>query len=166
LIEVLTLKSILHNGAGDQTAALAELEGALDLAHRSQRIRPFLEFGTPMTTMLKQLRSQGRFSDYIDRILAAQGMLPSPKSEKPFPPQTSQPGTQSVQTSQPLEKPLTHRELDIIHLLTERLSNKEIAEKLFISPETVKRHTKNIYRKLATHNRQEAVAKARAIGIL
>jgi LuxR family maltose regulon positive regulatory protein len=61
---------------------------------------------------------------------------------------------------------LTNRELDIIHLMAERMSNKEIAAKLFISPGTVKRHTNNIYRKLGTHNRQEAVASARAMGLL
>lgn len=62
--------------------------------------------------------------------------------------------------------PLTNRELDIINLLADRLSNKEIAQRLFISPGTVKRHTNNIYRKLTTHNRQEAVAKAKTFGLI
>ena len=72
----------------------------------------------------------------------------------------------SRENRQPLDQPLTNRELDIIHLMAERMSNKEIAAKLFISPGTVKRHTNNIYRKLATHDRQEAVAAARAMGLL
>jgi LuxR family maltose regulon positive regulatory protein len=67
---------------------------------------------------------------------------------------------------EPLDQPLTNRELDIVHLMAERLSNKEIAAKLFIAPGTVKRHTNNIYRKLATHDRQKAVAEARAMGLI
>jgi DNA-binding NarL/FixJ family response regulator len=55
--------------------------------------------------------------------------------------------------------------MDIITLLAKRLSNKEIAERLFISPGTVKLHTVNIYKKLNTHNRQEAVVKAQSLGL-
>jgi LuxR family maltose regulon positive regulatory protein len=166
LIEVLSLKSMLHDAAGDHAAALAELEGALNLAHLSRRLRPFLDMGPWMFALLERLRSLGRFSGYADRILAARDLLTSPTSEKPFPLQASQRGTPSAHVSQLLEDPLTNRELDIIHLLAERLSNKEIAEKLFISPNTVKRHTINIYRKLAANSRQQAVAKASAMGLL
>jgi len=69
-------------------------------------------------------------------------------------------------SNQALVEPLTNRELEIIAQLAQRMSNKEIAEKLFISPETVKRHTINVYQKLNTSNRREAVARAGAIGIL
>jgi LuxR family maltose regulon positive regulatory protein len=70
---------------------------------------------------------------------------------------------------EPPSKPdakLTSREIDIIELLSLRLSNKEIAEKLFISPETVKRHTINIYKKLCVNNRQKAVDQAQALGLI
>jgi ATP/maltotriose-dependent transcriptional regulator MalT len=68
--------------------------------------------------------------------------------------------------SQPLVAPLTNREIDVLNLLAQRLSNKEIAEKLFLSPETVKGHLRNIYQKLQVNTRRESVEKAKALGIL
>ena len=61
---------------------------------------------------------------------------------------------------------LTNRELDVLILLEERLSNKEIARRLVISPSTVKRHTLSIYAKLGVGGRREAVVKARRLGVL
>jgi len=68
--------------------------------------------------------------------------------------------------NQALDKPLSNRELEILSLLGKGLRNKEIADRLFIAPETVKRHTANIYRKLDAHNRQKAVVKAYELGLL
>lgn len=68
--------------------------------------------------------------------------------------------------SQPLVDPLTNREIDILDLLAQRLQNKEIAAKLFISSQTVKKHLNNIYRKLSVNGRRQAVEKARTLGIL
>jgi len=68
--------------------------------------------------------------------------------------------------NQALDVPLTNRELEILSFLGQGLQNKKIAVKLFISTETVKKHTKNIYRKLDTHNRQQAVVKSYRLGVL
>jgi LuxR family maltose regulon positive regulatory protein len=61
---------------------------------------------------------------------------------------------------------LTDREMEILTLLAQRLSNKEISAILVISPETVKRHTSNIYQKLQVKNRRQAVTKAFTLGLL
>ena len=68
--------------------------------------------------------------------------------------------------SQPLVEPLTNRQLDVLDLIAQRLSTKEIAETLFISTTTVKWHLQNIYEKLNVQKRREAVKKAEALGIL
>ena len=66
----------------------------------------------------------------------------------------------------PLIEPLTNRELEILELLAQRLQNKEISEKLFVSPTTVKTHLQNIYQKLSVSGRRQAVESAKNLGIL
>jgi LuxR family maltose regulon positive regulatory protein len=68
--------------------------------------------------------------------------------------------------SSPLVEPLTPRELEVLALLGRHLTNKEIAAGLVISPATVKSHTVSIYSKLDVHKRQQAVARARELGLL
>ena len=65
-----------------------------------------------------------------------------------------------------LLEPLTARELEVLGLLAEGLTNPEIARQLVISLPTVKTHTRNVYGKLGVHSRREAVARARTLGIL
>jgi LuxR family maltose regulon positive regulatory protein len=64
-----------------------------------------------------------------------------------------------------LAEALTWREVEVLKLLGERLSNKEIAERLVISPLTVKRHTIELYRKLEVTGRRGAVARAAELGL-
>ena len=81
-------------------------------------------------------------------------------SFSPFPRPSGRPAPQS------LLEPLTDRELDVLVLLAQRFSAKEIARDLVISERTVKRHLANVYAKLAVNNRREAVAIAVTLGIL
>jgi LuxR family maltose regulon positive regulatory protein len=61
---------------------------------------------------------------------------------------------------------LTNREMDVLLLLAERLSDKEIAERLVLAPVTVKKHTLHIYRKLGVNNRRAAAEMARRLGLV
>jgi ATP/maltotriose-dependent transcriptional regulator MalT len=89
----------------------------------------------------------------------------SPSPHAPLSPSPSLPLTPSS-GPQPLVEPLTKRELDVLELLAQRLSNKEIADKLYVSTATVKSHIHNIYGKLNVSKRRQAVEKAKKIGIL
>jgi DNA-binding NarL/FixJ family response regulator len=65
----------------------------------------------------------------------------------------------------PIE-PLTEREMEVLRLLAAGLTNREIAEALYLSTNTVKSHLKHIYDKLDVHNRAHAVHRARELAIL
>jgi LuxR family transcriptional regulator, maltose regulon positive regulatory protein len=62
--------------------------------------------------------------------------------------------------------PITGRELEVLRLLDSELSNREIANRLFVSLDTVKSHTKHLYAKLGVHNRHLAVSRARDLKLL
>ena len=142
---------------------MSALERAITLAEPGGLIRPFLDLDPKMFDLLNRLAKQNISVKYGGQILTAF------RKERTAPVRTSPDDvsdTSRYSTNSPLDEVLTNRELEILALLAQRMRNKEIAEKLFISPETVKRHTINTYGKLNVHNRREAVAKAGAIGIL
>jgi LuxR family maltose regulon positive regulatory protein len=63
-------------------------------------------------------------------------------------------------------EPLSEREIEVLQLIAEGLSRQEVAEKLFLSLNTVKTHARNIYSKLGVNNQMQAVGKARGLGLL
>ncbi len=89
--------------------------------------------------------------EYVSQLLAA------------FDGPDSQP---SAISPQPLVDPLSERELEILTLIAAGLKNKEIAEKLVISLNTVLYHNKNIYGKLGVNKRTQATAKARELNLI
>lgn len=158
-IDVLALRALCAQAEGDQLAALRTLEQALALAQPGGFIRAFVDLGTPMLELLEHLAQRRRGSEYVDQLLAAfsaghaiSGPLSSSSPQHP--------------SSAGMVEPLTNRERDILALLAQRLSAKEIAQHLTITESTVNRHTANIYQKLAVNNRRAAVMAARALGIL
>ena len=154
LIEVLALQATLQDRRGKRKTALELLGQAVALAEPGGFIRLFVDLGPPMDSLLEQLREQGMAVDYITRILSAFGTTDERQT------------TTKPQDPSSLIESLTPRELDVLALLGRRLTNKEIAAELIISPETVKTHTVNIFRKLDVRNRRQAVVKARELGLL
>ncbi|MBP6803057.1 MAG: helix-turn-helix transcriptional regulator [Chloroflexi bacterium] len=154
VLEILVLQTLAHEAQGDSSAALKPLERALVLAEPEGYIRLFVGEGAPMVKLLKQLKAESeKQKRYVSHLFAAFDGL-----EK-----ESQPSALNLQ---PLVEPLSERELEVLQLVAEGLSNREIAERLYLALPTVKGHNRNIYSKLQVNRRTEAVAKARELGLV
>jgi LuxR family maltose regulon positive regulatory protein len=135
---------------------MTALEKALTLAEPGGFIRIFVDEGPPMARLLYEAASRGIAPEYVSRLLTA---FPVAEPE--------QAGPSETQTPEPdLIEPLSEREIEVLQLIAEGLTNREVASRLFLSLYTVKAHTHNIYGKLGVHNRTQAVGRARALGVL
>jgi LuxR family maltose regulon positive regulatory protein len=148
LIELLTLKALALDADGSTGEALDSLTRALALAEPEGYVRVFIDAGQPIARLLYQL--SGKIS-YTHKLLA---VFPDHEPAQVF------------QHASALVEPLSEREVEVLSLVAEGLSNREIAQRLYLSLSTVKVHTHNIYGKLNVNNRTQAVAKAKALGIL
>ena len=155
-IEMLTLRALAAGGRGDPTRALGWLTQALALAEPGGYLQIFVDEGPPLAGLLYEALAQGIAPDYVRRLLAA---YPAAEPARPEPSTT-----QTGQTE--LFEPLSAREIEVLELIGTGLSNKEIAGRLYLSLNTVKGHTRNIYGKLGVNNRTQAFTRARALGIL
>lgn len=160
LIEIKSLQSLVHAMQEETNAALDELREALSLAQRGNFMRTFVDLGPPMAALLQSLIHRDVLPEslcaYVQSILAAFSTVTHRRTV---------PVAESAAPSDLIE-PLTERELEVLLLLGKRLSNKEIARELIISPRTVKKHTSNIYAKLQVSSRYQAVEQALSLAIL
>jgi LuxR family maltose regulon positive regulatory protein len=163
MIDVLGMKALLADTLSQESSAFEKLNEALTLAEPGEFIRPFLDLGHPMSDLLKRCAKQNPDQKYTEKILAAFSNEETGMGQEVSDDQTVH---RSFLSKQALVEPLTNREIEILLILSKRLSNQEIAESLFISPETVKRHLSNIYQKFDIKNRQQAIVKAKSLGIL
>lgn len=100
-------------------------------------------------------------SPYVVRLLAAFEAEPPPQETL----EAAEAGLPE-EVSQPVIEPLTERELEVLEELSRGLTNPEIAERLMVSLNTVKTHTRNISGKLGVRNRTEAAVRAQELGLL
>ncbi|MEN8808969.1 MAG: response regulator, partial [Desulfobacterales bacterium] len=141
-ISVLAIQALLLDSQGEKSGAHEKLTEALNLAEPGGFIRVFLDLGPQMVKLLRELVHQNIAVNYIGRILTATKEDEKRAMHNKYDYPAAHPPPFSTQ---PLVDPLTNRELDVLDLLAQRRRNKEIAANLFISPETVKKHLKNIY---------------------
>jgi LuxR family maltose regulon positive regulatory protein len=158
LIEAFALRAMLLEAMGDRESADADLIQALRLAQPSRFIRLFVDLGPRLGTLLNRMQANEEGLAYVGEILAA--------LEESSAKQSIIGETAPFNSEQPIVEPLSQRERQILKLLADRLSDKEIGHELHISTVTVKRHAANIYQKLGVHGRRQAVAKAHGLGIL
>jgi LuxR family maltose regulon positive regulatory protein len=146
-IEALALRAVALWQSGDRPGALTALERALRLAEPEGYVRRFADLGLPMVRLLQEGHSRRVMPDYVEALLAACGGV-------------------ADDADGGLPDPLSPREIEVLRLIAAGLTNREIADALSISAETVKKHSAAIYGKLGAGNRTEAAARARALDLL
>ena len=153
LIDLFILQGLALDALGDLNQALSCLERALKLAEPQGFVRIFLDNGSPIYRLLTEAAKRDIAADYISKLLN--------QIDK-----TTQPDGTNSPPSALLVDPLSDRELEVLHLMAQDLSYKEMANQIMVSLNTVRTHVKNIYSKLMVHKRSQAVAKARELNLL
>jgi ATP/maltotriose-dependent transcriptional regulator MalT len=167
LIELGALQALAHAARGDQTGALTALAEALALAGPEGYVRVFIDEATPMARLLGRFTAaqrSGRVAlpavvppHYLDRLARA---------FQPGRPRFALRVTRDAGEVAGLAEPLSDRELQVLGLLAAGRSNQQIADELVVVLDTVKKHVGHILDKLGAANRTQAVARARALGLL
>ena len=156
-LRVLILRALLADAEGDPEAALGSLAAAVAQAEPEGVTRPFLDEGEPMAALLADLHAAARDTRrpvgsvspaFLGSLLAAFG------------------GKAQRRHRTGLIEELTERELEVLGLLAAGRSNADMAAMLFVEQSTVKTHLIHLYSKLGVHSRTQAVARARALGLL
>jgi LuxR family transcriptional regulator, maltose regulon positive regulatory protein len=150
LAEAFLLEAIARDALGDSGAAERALELALDQAEPDGTLFWFLLHPAPdlLERHARHRTSHAALIAEIQSLLA--GNRAAPPSDGP----------------RPLIEPLSDSELRVLRYLPTNLTMPEIAGELYVSVNTVKTHVRNLYAKLGTHRRAEAVARARGLGLL
>jgi LuxR family maltose regulon positive regulatory protein len=146
LIESLALQALCYRTLGRTDEALRTLGRALLLAEPEGFVRVFIQEGPPMAALLRAAGTQGHSPEYVRRLLEAFGETLAPQEA--------------------VLDPLSERELQVLHLVADGMTNAEIAAELVIAHSTVKTHINRIYSKLGVNARTQAVARARQLQIL
>ncbi|OLB32759.1 MAG: LuxR family transcriptional regulator [Ktedonobacter sp. 13_2_20CM_53_11] len=155
-LKVMVLQAVALHMHGDKDQAVHLLCDALALAAPGGFIRLFVDEGPPMAHLLSEVEAQGMMPDYVGKLLAilkADAQKRAHTSSLPPP-------------AQRMFEPLSPRELEVLHLMAAGLSNQEMCERLFLALSTVKGHNRTIFGKLGVQRRTEAVARARALGLV
>jgi LuxR family transcriptional regulator, maltose regulon positive regulatory protein len=167
VVEVQALQALALGAASQEAAGLTTLAEAVTLAAPEEYVRVFVDEGAPMARLLGRLAVAQRIGQivlpaavpphYLDRLARA-----------------FQPGAARLATPTILQltgvaglvEPLSDRELQVLGLLAAGRSNQQIADELMVVLDTVKKHVGHILDKLGAANRTQAVARARALGLL
>ncbi len=155
-LKTMILQAVAFDALGERSRAVELLDAALGVAEPGGFVRIFLDEGPPMARLLREASSRGVRPEYVRRLLAA---FPVDDAGRDASPATRVAGSR-------LAEPLSSRELEVLALIAEGLTNQEIAARLYLSLHTVKAHARTIYAKLGVSGRTQAVARGRALGYL
>ncbi|MFC1852965.1 LuxR C-terminal-related transcriptional regulator [candidate division CSSED10-310 bacterium] len=155
-LKIMVLRSMILKAGDREQAALDELSRAITLGEPNRFIRVFADEGPTICKLLKQIKPAPASTSYVNAIIEA-----FDTSRRP-----SEATSESLLGCPELREQLTARERDVLTLIASGLSNRDLADKLFISLNTVKVHLKNIYRKLDVSSRTQAVARASELNLI
>ena len=165
LISVHVLQALAAERSGDRALAHERLARALEGGAAEGYLRAFLDEGEGVARLLPGVR--GVAPAFADRLLEAFGSAgPGPFFPGKGAPASLDRPESRAPSIEPLIEPLSERELEVLALIAAGLSNREIAQELYIAVGTVKRHTNHIYGKFGVHSRTQAVARARELRLL
>ncbi len=158
-LKVMVLLSVVLQASGEKSRASQILAEALRMAEPGGFIRSFVDEGRPMQRLLCEAAATGMMQLYLEQLLTAYTVegfdsVLEPSQQK------------YVQPADLLIERLSERELEVLRLIAEGRSNREISERLFLALSTVKGHNRMIFDKLQVTRRTEAVACARKSGLL
>ena len=155
-MHLVRVKALYNQAKIDET--IQELKQALALGEKADLIHAFTMEGKMIARLLTKVLEDNKraksnqgtpySTKYINKILAAFE------------------GAKSQQKITGIDESLSEREIEVLKLISTGLTNQEIAEKLFISLNTVRTHTKNINSKLNVHSRTQAIARAKKLGLI
>ena len=154
-ITFLILRALALQAQGHVDQAIAPLRQALTLAEPGSYVRVFLDEGAPMRQLLQETaarRAARESAEYANKLLTA-ALDTDKRAAKPV-------------TTEALIEPLSPREIEVLRLIATGATNPQIAQRLFITVDTVKKHLYNIFGKLEVKNRTQATARARELGLL
>jgi LuxR family maltose regulon positive regulatory protein len=153
---LLALEAAALHEQGEANAALVSLARALEAAAPENYLRSFVDLGEPAEALLRRALERQAMSE--PTVAYARRLLSRFRPATPIEP--------SLSWAEAPVEPLTQREMDVLRLIAEGLSNREIGERLFLALSTVKGHARIAFDKLQVRRRTEAVARARELGLL
>lgn len=153
-LKAMLLQGMALHAHGEKSEAVRVIGEALALTAPEGFVRSFIDEGPPMARLLADAASHRIMPDYTAKLLAL------------FEAESQDAQANLISTHESLIEPLSQRELEVLQLIAQGLSNHEISEKLFLALSTVKGHIQRIFEKLQVQRRTEAVVRARELGLL
>jgi LuxR family maltose regulon positive regulatory protein len=173
LIEILGLQALALEAQNRPAEANEALCQVIALGRPEGYVRVFLDLGWPLYKLLgrsaERVTAAGTpgaastllMGDYVHGLLDAFQQEREAQRSR-----VREAVSRMPRLAEAMVDPLTEREMEVLRLLAEGLSNKQIAERLIVAPSTVKQHLRNIYSKLDVHSRTQAVARGRELALL
>ncbi len=161
------LIALAFHALEDLPSALDSLSQALILAEPQGYVRLFVDEGQPMKELLETFNRQPSTvsQTYTESLLGAFGEVANIEQRAlSMPKRRTMKGERLASSS--LAEPLSERELEVLRLLAAGYKYKEVAERLVITMNTVRSHTKNVYSKLNVNNRTQAITRAKELNML